>query len=227
MQYRSIIKILIRLFLGLFLYAVGIVMTINANLGLAPWDIFHQGITLKLGITMGQASIGAGLVIIIFNSLLREKLGWGTLCNMYFIGIFMDFLMLNNLIPIFDNIFLQLLMLCLGMFLIGVASYYYIGVGLGAGPRDGLMVVLTKITNKSVRFNRNAIEISVLIMGYFLGGFLGMGTVIVALTIGYFVQFAFKLYKFDVAAVEHRFIGDDIKWIKNQFQKKNTMRPEK
>ena len=89
-------------------------------------------------------------------------------------------------------------MMILGMFVIAVASYYYMSVGLGSGPRDGLMVALTKKTNKSVRFLRNCIEFSVLVVGYLLKGSIGIGTPIMALSSGYFVQFVFKLFKYDV-----------------------------
>lgn len=208
-----------RLFLGLFLYAVGIVMTINANLGLGPWDVFHQGLSMTIGITMGQASIAMGIIIVITNYFVGEKLGWGTLSNMLFIGLFMDILMLNSLIPIYENTILQVIMMLGGMFVIGLASYFYIGAGLGSGPRDGLMVLLTKKTGKSVRFIRNCIEVTVLIAGYFLGGFVGVGTIIIALGIGYFVQFVFKLFKFDVQAVKHRYVEDDIRFIKELFVK--------
>ena len=206
-----------RLFAGLFLYAVGIVLTINANLGLGPWDVFHQGLSQTLGITMGQASIAMGLIIVAVNYFMGEKIGWGTLCNMLFIGIFMDFLMLNKLIPVFDSVLLQVGMMLAGMFIIGIASFLYIGAGLGSGPRDGLMVMLTKLTKKSVRFVRNGIEITVLIAGYFLGGFVGVGTILIALSIGYFVQLAFKLFKFDIKKVTHRYVEDDIKFIKDYF----------
>jgi uncharacterized membrane protein YczE len=208
-----------RLFVGLFLYAVGIVMTINANLGLGPWDVFHQGLSKTIGITMGQASISMGIIIVVMNYFVGEKLGWGTLSNMLFIGIFMDILMLNNLIPIYENTILQIFMMLGGMFVIGLASYFYIGAGLGSGPRDGLMVLLTKKTGKSVRFIRNCIEITVLIVGYFLGGFVGVGTIVIALGMGYFVQFAFKLFKFDVKAVKHRYVEDDIRFLKGLFVK--------
>lgn len=209
----------VRLFVGLFLYAVGIVMTINANLGLGPWDVFHQGLSNTIGITMGQASITMGLIIVAVNYFVGEKLGWGTLSNMLFIGIFMDFLMLNNIIPIYENLLLQLIMMTGGMFVIGLASYFYIGAGLGSGPRDGLMVMLTKKTGKSVRFIRNCIEVTVLVAGYFLGGYVGLGTIIIALGIGYFVQFAFKLFRFDVSKVTHRFVEDDIRFLKNMLIK--------
>ena len=208
---------IIRLFAGFFLYSAGIVMTINANIGLAPWDVFHQGLSKTFGITIGQASIGIGIIIVIINSLFREKVGWGSLGNMLFIGVFVDLLMLNHIIPEFENLVLRVLMMFSGMFVIGVATYLYISVGLGAGPRDGLMVALTKRTGKSVRLVRNTIETVVVIIGYFLGGSVGVGTLVIALTIGVFVQLAFQLFKFDVKKVEHRFIDEDIKLLKKML----------
>jgi len=207
---------LIRLFIGLFLYAVGIVFTINANLGLSPWDVFHQGISKLTGITMGQASIIVGLLIVILDWLLGERVGVGTVLNMLFIGIFMDLLMLNHLVPIFNNIVARAIMMILGMAIIGIASYFYIGAGLGSGPRDGLMVSLTKKTNKSVRFIRNCIELTVLVIGYTLGGTVGFGTLIMVVGGGYFVQFAFKIFSFDVRSVEHEFIDDYVKIIRKR-----------
>ena len=213
---RSLLA-LVRLFIGLFLYAVGIVFTINANLGLSPWDVFHQGVSKLTGITMGQASIIVGLMIVILDWVLGEKVGLGTIFNMLFIGIFMDLLMLNHLVPIFNNIILKVIMMFLGMFIIGIASYFYISAGLGSGPRDGLMVSLTKRTGKSVRFVRNCIEFTVLVVGYFLGGTVGFGTLIMVIGGGYFVQFAFKIFKFDVKKIQHKFIDDYVKLIKERL----------
>ncbi len=212
---------IVRLFSGLILYAVGIVMTINANLGLAPWDVFHQGISKTIHITIGQAGIWIGFALVIFNTFFQERLGWGTIGNMLFIGIFIDLLMFNNLIPQFDSFVPSLIMLILGLFIIGIASIFYIGAGFGSGPRDGLMVVLTKKTGKSIRFIRNAIEIVVLIIGYLLGGFVGIGTLISALLIGYVVQLVFNLFNFDVSDIKHRYIDDDIKLIRQLFSKYN------
>ena len=223
MQVKKIIKRVAKLYLGLFLYALGIVMTINANLGLAPWEVFHQGLSKNIGITMGQASIYVGIVFVILDSLFGERLGWGTLSNMIFIGVFLDILMLNHLVPVFQALIPRIIEMLLGMFTIGMASYFYISAGLGSGPRDGLMVALTKRTTKSVRFLRNCIEFSVLAIGYVLGGSVGIGTVIMALAAGYFVQFSFKIFKFNVKETKHRFIDEDIKYLYDRFfrDKKN------
>lgn len=216
---KQMMQKVIRLFIGLFQYAVGIVLTINANLGLAPWDVFHQGMTHLIGITMGQASIAVGIILVILNAVLGERLGWGTLFNMLFIGLFMDLIMLNHLIPICKAIIPGAIMMVLGMIVIGIASYFYIGAGLGSGPRDGLMIALTKKTSKSVRFVRNAIELSALTVGYMLGGYAGVGTLIMALTLGYIIQFAFKILKFDISTIKHRFIDEDVKNLKEKLLK--------
>ena len=221
---KKVLLTLGRLFTGLFLYALGIVFTINASLGLSPWDVFHQGISKLTGITMGQASIIIGLLIVVLDWVLGEKVGLGTICNMLFIGIFMDLLMLNHLVPVFHNIILRAIMMLLGMFIIGIASYFYIGAALGSGPRDGLMLALTKKTNKSVRFIRNCIEFIVLVVGYFSGGTVGFGTLIMVFGGGYFVQFAFKIFKFDVKKVKHTFIDDYARFIKEKlsYNKKDS-----
>lgn len=213
---------IVRLFVGLFLYSTGIAMTINANVGLAPWDVLHQGLSKTIGITIGQASIGMGIILVVINSVMKEKLGWGTLSNMIFIGLFLDLLLLNNLIPLFENIVARFAMMVGGMFIIGIATFLYIGVGLGAGPRDGLMVVLAKITGKSVRLIRGSIETGVVIVGFLLGGSVGVGTLVMALSIGYFVQLVFQLFKFDVNKVEHRFIDQDIKLLRKLLAPKGT-----
>lgn len=212
---KKALVLLCRLFFGLFLVALGVVITIKANLGLAPWDVFHQGISKLTNITIGQASITVGLILVVINFLLGERIGWATICNMIFVGVFIDLLMISDLIPTFDSLLLRLGMMILGMFVFGFASYFYIGTGLGSGPRDGLMIYLTKKTNKSVRFVRNTMEISVSILGFILGGTIGIGTIITAVGIGYFVQLAFKMMKFDVNELKHRFIDDDIVLLKN------------
>lgn len=208
------LKLLPRLFLGFFVCSVGIVMTINANLGLAPWDVLHQGVANLMGITIGKANIVLGVIIITINALFGENIGWGTVLNMIFIGIFIDFLMLNHLIPVFTHIVPRFLMMFLGMLTLGYGCVLYMGVGAGTGPRDGLMVGLTKRTGKSVRLIKNSVESSAVILGFFLGGTVGVGTAVMALTGGFFLQFAFKTANFDVTGVKHRYIVDDIKDIK-------------
>lgn len=194
---------LLRLVWGLFVYAVGIVLTVHANLGVAPWDVFHQGVSRQLGITFGVASIVVSLAIIITAALLKERVGFGTFCNMLLIGVFVDVLMLNQWIPIAQSFATGLAMMLAGLFVIALASYFYMGAGYGAGPRDSLMVVLARRTGQPIGLCRAIIEGLALLCGWILGGHVGIGTVISALGIGFAVQIIFSLLRFDPRSIHH------------------------
>lgn len=194
---------LLRLTFGLFLYALGIVVTMKGNIGYAPWDAFHAGIAKTIGISIGTASILVGILIGILTIILGEKLGLGTLCNMVLIGFMMDLLLDWNLIPLATGFFSGVLMMIAGLFIIALATYFYIGSGFGAGPRDSLMVALTRKTHLPVGICRGSIELIVLVIGWKLGGLIGLGTVISALASGFCVQITFRLLRFNVVAVQH------------------------
>ncbi|SDY62211.1 YczE/YyaS/YitT family protein [Tindallia californiensis] len=214
MMYR-----IIRMIIGFAVFAAGIVMTIHGNIGLAPWDVFHQGLSKTLGITIGQASIGMGLLIVILDVIFGEKIGWGTLGNMLFIGLFIDFYMINEIIPIQNTFWLGVIQVLAGLFVIGIGSFLYISVGLGCGPRDGLMVALVKRTKRPVGVIRGSMEGIALVTGWLLGGHVGLGTLLIVLTIGPMVQFAFHLFRFDVANLRHQFIDEDLKALKKKREK--------
>ena len=208
-----------RLMIGLFLYALGIVMTINAQQGLGPWGVFHQGLSSQLNITFGTAVNIVGAVIIIMDLILGEKIGWGTIANVIFIGMFIDLLTNSNLIPVFNSTFLSFLMMFVGMFTISLAAYFYLSARVGAGPRDGLMIALTKRANKPVGLVRGSIEVTVLVIGYFLGGSVGWGTLIMSLALGFFFQTTFRMFKFDVKKVEHKYIDQDFSFLIQKLKK--------
>lgn len=194
---------LFRLILGLLLYAFGIVITMNAHIGFAPWDVFHAGLAKITGLNFGTASIITGVAIVIITLLLGEKLGLGTILNMVLIGVFLDLLIEFHIIPVAGNIILGILMVIAGLFIIALASYFYIGSAFGAGPRDSLMVALTRKTGLPVGVCRGTIELIAVIIGWRLGGMLGIGTIISAFVIGFCIQVTFKLLKFDATAVKH------------------------
>ena len=204
-----------KMIFGFCLCALGIVMTINANLGLSPWDVLHEGIYNMTGMTMGKASILVGTLVVISNIVLGENIGWGTIINMVLVGILMDVLMLNNLVPIANSFIMGIIMMILGMFILGIGCVFYLGAGFGSGPRDGMMVAIQRKTGKSLTLIRGTMEVLALIVGYFLGGTVGIGTVISAFGLGYCMDIAFKLCKFDGTEVKHRYIIDDINYIKN------------
>lgn len=205
-------KRFIRLIFGLFLYALGIVMTINANIGYAPWDVFHVGLANSIGLSIGLASILTGVVIVLISWLLGEKLGLGTILNMLLIGVFLDMIMALKVIPKLDHVVLGIFMMIGGLFVIALASYFYIGAAFGAGPRDSLMVALTRKTGLSVGICRGSIELMAVIIGWQLGGKLGLGTVLSALAIGFCVQMTFKWLKFDPRSVKHETLDKTFRW---------------
>lgn len=202
---------LLRLLFGLFLYALGIVITLKASIGYAPWEVFHVGLAKTTGISIGNASIAAGLVIGTAAVLLGEKLGLGTILNMILIGIFLDIILGLNLIPASSGFLVGIPMLIAGLFVISLASYFYIGSGFGAGPRDSLMVALTRRTKLPVGFCRGTIEVLAVLAGWKLGGMVGIGTVISAFAIGFCIQTTFRLLRFDATSVRHETLDATIK----------------
>lgn len=202
---------LLRLIWGLFLYALGVVVTLNANIGYAPWDVFHVGLAKTVGISIGAASIITGVIVAVIAVLLGEKLGLGTLLNMVLIGAFLDLIISINIIPVLNNFPLGIMMLVVGLLIIAFASYFYIGSAFGAGPRDSLMVALTRKTGLPIGICRGIIELLAVFVGWRLGGMLGIGTIISALAIGFCVQVTFKLLKFEATEVKHETLDQTYK----------------
>ena len=180
--------------IGFALFGLSIATMIRSNLGTSPWALLEVAISGLTGITPGRMSILVGFAVLLIALALREKVGWGTLGNILFIGLWED--MFLGMIPSLENnLFLQLSMLLSAVFMMGIASAVYIGVDAGAGPRDSLMLAVHRTTRLSLRLGRAIIEIIVVTVGWVLGGPLGFGTLIFALLIGPSVQWAFKLFK--------------------------------
>ncbi len=187
---------LINMMIGLVLYALGIVMTIKANVGYAPWEVFHVGLAQTTGLTIGLISIIAGIVIIIVVTALGETLGFGSIASMVLTGVFLDIIMILDIIPTADNFVTGIVMLIIGMFIIAFGSYFYIKAAFGVGPRDNLMVVLARKTKMPVGVCRGLVELSVTLIGWLFGGMVGIGTVIAFVAIGGCVQVVFSALKF-------------------------------
>jgi uncharacterized membrane protein YczE len=197
------IRRIVFLFWGLLLFGLGIVLTIKSNLGTAPWDALHLGLVHYIPLTLGQVSQLTGILVIIISFCLGIKPGWGTIANMYFIGIFIDFFMSSQWIPIPTHWSFQIGLLLAGILIIGWGSFFYLSAALGAGPRDSFMVGAIEKTGWPVWKVRTVIESSVAILGYFLGGPIGIGTVIIALTLGPSIQWAFAIMKKKAQDIEH------------------------
>ena len=199
---------LLRLIWGLFLYALGIVITLKAHIGYAPWDVLHAGLAGTLGgSTIGAASIATGLLVIAIAVLLGERVGLGTLLNMLLIGVFMDAILETGILPQASGYAPGAAMMLAGLFVIAFGSYFYIGSAFGAGPRDSLMVALTRKTKLPVGAVRAGIELAAALVGWRLGGLLGIGTVLSAFAVGFCVQVVFRLLRFDPTKVVHEALG--------------------
>lgn len=197
-----------RLLLGLFLYALGSFLTIQANIGLAPWEAFSMGCAQLGGISFGNAVVISGVMIVLVAFYLNEKIGFGTLLNAILIGKFVDLIQASELIPAMTNVGSGIALLVVGQFVICFGSYLYIGAGLGCGPRDSLMVAISRrFPRTPIGAVRGVIEGSALAIGWLLGAKVGVGTIISVLGIGFSLQLTFKFLKFDVKQVKHDSIG--------------------
>ena len=177
------------LFLGLIAYGVSMVMMFQSDLGLMPWDVLHQGIALQGGWSMGRVTIAVSFAVLLMWIPIRQKPGFGTVCNAVVIGLVFD--AVNGWIGdrLLDaSLASRIALLVGGIVLNGAATAAYLGAHFGPGPRDGLMTGLVRRTGRSVRLVRTLIEGSVLVSGYLLGGTLGLGTLAYMLLIGPLIQ---------------------------------------
>lgn len=172
----------LQLFVGLAMYGLSLALFIRADLGLDPWDVFHQGVAGRTGLSIGTVVVIASFVVLLLWIPLRQKPGFGTLANAVLVGVFADVGL--AFIPAFSLLGGQIAMLVGAVVLNGIATACYIGARFGPGPRDGLMTGLARRTGWSVRLARTLIEVTVLGVGWLLGGSVGVGTVVYALAIG-------------------------------------------
>ena len=180
--------------IGFLLFGLSIDVIVKASIGLDSWDVFQMALTYHLPITLGESNIGVALLVVLFDVILREPLGWGTLANAIFIGVWVD--VLRPYTPIIPELIpLQIIYILLGTLIMGFATAIYIGVDAGAGPRDTLMLGISRVGKVSVRVARTCLEVTVVILGWLLGGPVWLGTLIAALAIGPAVQFAFKILR--------------------------------
>ncbi|MCI0426147.1 MAG: hypothetical protein L0Z47_09935 [Actinobacteria bacterium] len=181
-----IIQRLLRLVIGLMLFGLGIRLMLASGLGVPPWDVLHQGLAVRLGLTVGLWSIIVSMVVLLLWLPLGERYGVGTIANAVIIGATID--LTASVVPLPGATTHAVLLLGMGILVIGMASGVYIGANLGPGPRDGLMTGIAR-RGPSIRLTRGSIEVTVLVAGWLLGGTFGVGTVAFALLIGPLVQF--------------------------------------
>jgi len=198
--------------LGLMSFAVGTYLVIQANLGVNPWDTFCIGLSEKLGVLYGTASITISFTIIAIDLLLREKIGIGTILDAIVVGKTVDLLNWLDIVPKQDNVFIGLVMMMAGFFIGGFSQYLYMKAGLSCGPRDGLQVAIGRRLHMIPIGGVNVIILSVvLVIGWLLDGPIGIGTLISPFAMGFMQQMAFNLMKFEPKNVEHQDLFGSLK----------------
>ena len=177
---------LTQLMVGLVLYGWSMAMLLRSGLGLDPWDVFHQGITNHVPLSFGQVTIAVGALVLLLWIPLRQRPGLGTVLNVVVIGLAADVGL--AIMPAVTWLPGQIAMLFGGVLANGLAGALYVGARLGPGPRDGLWVAITERTGHSIRLVRTVLEVTIVAIGWLLGGTVGIGTVVYAVAIGPIVQ---------------------------------------
>ncbi|MGL5583422.1 MAG: YczE/YyaS/YitT family protein [Cetobacterium sp.] len=208
-----------KLMLGLLLCSLGVVTILNSNLGLSPWDVLNQGLNRTIGITLGEANLLVGAVVVFVSIFLKQPIGSGTIINFLLVGVFIDMYMFLDIVPKGDLLFKKIAILIIGILIFSYGCYVYISTGLGCGPRDGLMVVLTKKSKYPLWKIKTCIEVVVLSIGYFLGGTVGVGTIISSICVGPLIQYFFKMNNQDIKLLEHRSVIREFQFLKRKVLK--------
>lgn len=180
---------------GLLLFALGIVFLLESELGLSPWDVLAQGISDKTSLSFGTANIAVSVVVLTVAWALGARIGPGTVANAVLIGLFVDGLVAIDAIDALSDapLAVRILLVIVGILIIGVGTGFYIGAGMGAGPRDSLMLVTARRLNVRIGVTRATIEVAVTVAGFALGGTVGIGTLAFAFGIGPAVELSFWL----------------------------------
>jgi uncharacterized membrane protein YczE len=187
-----VVRRLVQLYTGLVLYGVSSALLVRSGLGLEPWNVLHQGLAERTGLSIGEVLILVGAAVLLLWIPLRQRPGLGTVSNVFVIGIAMDASL--ALVPDAHGYALQVPLLVAGVVLNGAATGLYIAARFGPGPRDGLMTGLHRRTGRSIRLIRTGVEVTVVVTGFLLGGTVGVGTLLYAVSIGPLAQFFLRVF---------------------------------
>jgi len=190
---RRMPRRIIQLLIGLFLYGIGIAFIIRGVIGAAPWDVLSQGISMHLPLSFGVITIIVSAIVLLIWIPIRQKPGVGTILNAVLVGPSADVGFLW--IPETDLLWLRIVFFLIGLTTLAAATGLYIGAHFGPGPRDGLMTGLHRVTGRPIWMVRTALEITVVVIGWLLGGIVGLGTVAFALLVGPMCQFFMRVFE--------------------------------
>tara|TARA_B110000967_G_scaffold165893_1_gene173755 strand:+ start:804 stop:1451 length:648 start_codon:yes stop_codon:yes gene_type:complete len=191
-NFNPSLKTLFYLLLGLIFFGFGEGLLIVSGVGASPWNVLHQGIAINLGLSVGTIAFLVSFLVLLLWHFLDQKIGLGTIINFIIIAVMIDLTIYFIDKP--SQLFLQLIMIIVGILIVGFGTAMYLITNLGAGPRDGLMTGLQKKTNAPIVLVRTGIEVIVVLLGWFLGGVVGVGTLFYALGIGPAVAICIYLF---------------------------------
>ncbi|NLO86336.1 MAG: hypothetical protein GX096_13090 [Clostridiales bacterium] len=212
MNHKNLGTRILRATAGLVFFAVGVYLTIQANIGLSPWDCFAMGVSKQLPITYGQASIVISFLILGVDLLLGERIGIGTILDAFVIGIVIDLLQSTGIVPAQTSVPVGIVMMIIGLFIMSFGQYIYMTACLCCGPRDAMLVGIGKRLSKTPIGAVNVlILVCVLLVGWMLGGKVGIGSLIASVCIGVTMQIVFKLLNFEPRNLKHESLWDTFK----------------
>lgn len=201
---------------GLMLYSLSVYIMVQADVGLAPWDVFAMGLSLHLPVTFGQASIIISVVIIAVDLILKEEIGIGTFLDAVIVGICIDIFTALGFVPHSDSMVLSVIMVVISLFINAYALYFYMSACISCGPRDTFLVALGKrLRRVPIGAVSVFISLAVVLLGWLMGGPVGIGTVIASFGIGTAMQIVFGIFKFEPRSITHEGIRETI----NRFKK--------
>lgn len=213
----SYLRRLLRLIFGLMLSGFGCYFSVQANVGLAPWDTLAMGLSLRTGQSFGNMTVLVALLVLGVDLLLREKIGFGTVLNALLLGKFADLAAFLQLMPRQQKLLPGLAVLLLGQLTLCFGAYFYISAGLSCGPCDSLMVALSRRFPKlPVGLVRGCLEAVVLVLGWLLGAKVGAGTVVAVFGVGLLLEAVFRLMRFDLRSQQHESIADTLRRLKGR-----------
>ncbi len=202
---RELVRRLPPLLAGIALISAGIALSVRAHLGLAPWDVFHQGVSKRTGVSLGWVIVGVGVVVLLAWVPLHQRFGVGTIINTVLVGVLVKVFLAVVGTP--DVMVVRIVMLLAAIAAFGVGGGLYIGAALGPGPRDGIMTAITARGHR-LWIVRTVLELSVLVAGWILGGNVGVGTALIAFSLGPTTHFAIRRFHLPVPATSVEVLGE-------------------
>lgn len=202
--------------IGMVCCSLGVVIILKSDLGLSPWDVFNQGLSNTFSkLTIGMANSLVGVVVILLSLKFKQPIGSGTVLNITIIGPLIDIFNKSRVDFSDSSIIVKIIIFTIGTTVFSYGCYIYMAMGIGCGPRDGLLVALTKATKYSMGVIKFCLEAIALVFGFLLGGKVGIGTVIFTLAVGPIIQFFFKYNKVNFKEVRHRDMREEFLLLKN------------